>query len=46
MFDWMIKMVEEGRGEELRMIMQMEVVCCFLAYFLVLELMNSKTKCK
>ena len=32
MFDWMIKMVEEGRGEELRMIMQMEVVRCFPVY--------------
>ena len=38
MFRWMIKMVDDGRGEELRMIMQMEVVRCFLTYFLALEL--------
>ena len=46
MFRWMIKMVDDGRGEELRMIMQMEVVRCFLTYFLALELMNGKTNSK
>ena len=35
MFRWMMKMVDDNRGEELRMIMQMEVVRCFITYFLV-----------
>ena len=34
MFDWMIKMVEDGHGEELREILEMEVVRCFLSYSL------------
>ena len=38
MFDWMIKMAEDGRGEELREIIGTEVVRCFLTYFLALEL--------
>lgn len=30
MFRWMMKMVDEGRGEELRQIMEMEVIIAVL----------------
>ena len=42
MFRWMMKMVDEGRGEELRQIMEMEVIIAVL----VTHALNKANECE